>query len=98
MSTRVFTTLNGGWYVDSDDPATPVAKVDTEAWADTDGAEGETTFIALCPRCDARLRLRDTEDRDGHGPQRTGLEYQEHFYQEHTLPELRYQEQREDTP
>lgn len=83
MTTSLFLTLDHGEYVESSDPLTPVARV-----------EGER---ALCPACDARIPLRETKGIGGR-QRLTGSEYQEHYYREHTRPELRYQEQREDTP
>jgi hypothetical protein len=86
-TTRVFLALGASqrqpaeWIVTSSDPATPEARVE----------QGH----AICPACDARIRLDETAtgaSPTGHDERLTGIEYQLHYYEEHTKPAIRYEE------
>jgi hypothetical protein len=67
----------GRMYATSTDPATPTAEV--------------VGGRAVCPEegCDARVPLREMLPGTGI---LTAIEYQEHFWNEHTKPALRYEE------
>ena len=100
-TTRVYTELAGVWHVESTDPATPDAHVTmgTILYPDAKtGARVEKAAYAICPHpdCDARIRLQETRPADGDGPEWTGIEYQLHYYTEHTRPAIRDEETADD--
>jgi hypothetical protein len=77
MTTTAIThPADGPCRVTSTDPAVPDALLD------------DSERFAICPACDARLRLRWWDDTG----ESTGIEYQLHYINEHVLPAIRYEE------